>query len=153
MKEHNKSSVIRLLNQIMEMELAGVVHYTHYSLMVYGYGRIPIVSWLKGNAQESLAHAQRAGEMVTMLGGHPSLGIGPLLESKKHDIGDILQESLEHEKAVTQLYYQLLDEVKDKSVALEEYAREMIVTETLHEDEVDKMLRKPGEIKPFDPHH
>ncbi len=153
MKESEKKSVIRLLNQIMEMELAGVVRYTHYSLMVFGYGRIPIVGWLKGNADESLAHAQRAGEMVTMLGGHPSLGIGPLLESNKHDISDILKESLDHEKAVAQLYYQLLDEVQGRSVVLEEYAREMIVTETLHEDEVDKMLRKPGEMAPFDAQH
>lgn len=88
MGDFKKKPVIKLLNRIMEMELAGVVRYTHYSLMVYGYGRIPIVSWLKGNADESLAHAQRAGELVTMLGGHPSLAIGPLLESKKHDIGD-----------------------------------------------------------------
>tara|TARA_A100001015_G_scaffold278611_1_gene338974 strand:- start:670 stop:834 length:165 start_codon:yes stop_codon:yes gene_type:complete len=49
--EENK--VIDVLNQIMEMELSGVVRYTHYSLMVYGYNRIPIVSWLKSNALEA----------------------------------------------------------------------------------------------------
>jgi bacterioferritin len=36
-----------------------------------------------------------------------------------------------------------------KSVALEEYAREMILLEEMHLDEVNKMLRKPGEIEPF----
>ena len=81
----------------MELELSGVVRYTHYSLMVYGYNRIPIVSWLKANAQEGLDHATKAGELVTMLGGHPSLKIGSLLETEQHDIGDILRESLEHE--------------------------------------------------------
>jgi bacterioferritin len=80
----------------MELELSGVVRYTHYSLMVYGYNRIPIVSWLKSNATEGLDHAGKAGELVTMLGGHLSLKIGDLLETKKHDIGDILRESLEH---------------------------------------------------------
>ena len=80
---------VEVLNRIMELELAGVVRYTHYSLMVFGYNRIPIVSWLKGNADESLAHAHKAGEFATMLGGHPSLKIGPLLETEKHDIGDI----------------------------------------------------------------
>lgn len=39
--------------------------------MIYGYNRIPIVSWLKNNANESLAHAHKAGELVTFLGGHP----------------------------------------------------------------------------------
>jgi bacterioferritin len=144
-----KNSTINVLNRIMELELAGVVRYTHYSLMVYGYNRIPIVSWLKGVATESLAHAQRAGEFVTQMGGHPSLKIGSLLETEKHDIGDILRESLEHEKESIKAYYDLLAITEGKSVLLEEYAREMIMSEELHIDEVDKMLRKPGDLKPF----
>ena len=94
---------IGALNKIMELELAGVVRYTHWSLMVYGYNRIPIVAWLKSNAQESLDHAHKAGELVTLLGGHPSLKIGPLLETEQHDIGDILRESLEHEETALAL--------------------------------------------------
>ena len=144
-----KQEAIQILNHIMELELAGVVRYTHYSLMVYGYNRIPIVSWLKGNADESMAHAHKAGEFVTMLGGHPSLKIGPLLETHKHDIGDILRESLEQEKSTLEAYYQLLRLTEGKSVSLEEYAREMILLEEIHLDEVDKMLRKPGELAAF----
>ena len=138
------------LNEIMELELAGVVKYTHYALMVNGYNRIPIVSWLKANAQEGLAHAHRAGEMVTLLGGHPSLKIGSLLETEQHDIGDILRESLAHEKNALSAYYKLLDIAKsNNSVLIEEYARDLIVQEELHLDEVNKMLRKPGETGPF----
>src|SRR5687767_5758659 len=129
MNEAENKSAIEILNRIMELELAGVVRYTHYSLMVYGYGRIPIVSWLKGNADESLAHAQKAGEFVTMLGGHPSLKIGALLETHKHDIGDILRESLEQESTTLAAYYDLLKLAEGKSVSLEEYAREMILLE------------------------
>lgn len=141
---------IKALNKIMELELAGVVKYTHYSLMVYGYNRIPIVSWLKGNADESLAHAHKAGELVTLLGGHPSLKIGSLLETEQHDIGDILRESLAHEKVALTAYYDLLKVAEEiHSVLLEEYAREMIVQEELHLDEVNKMLRKPGDLEPF----
>lgn len=149
MKGAKKQAAINELNRIMELELAGVVKYTHYSLMVYGYNRIPIVSWLKGNADESLGHAHKAGEMVTLLGGHPSLKIGPLLETEKHDIGDILRESLEHEKTALAAYYDLLKTAEGNSVLLEEYARDMIVQEELHLDEVNKMLRRPGEIEPF----
>lgn len=149
MSEVNNAVAIDALNRIMELELAGVVRYTHYSLMVYGYNRIPIVSWLKGNADESLAHAHKAGELVTLMGGHPSLKIGPLLETEQHDIGDILRESLEHEKAALAAYYALLKISEGKSVLLEEFAREMIVQEELHLDEVNKMLRKPGDTAPF----
>jgi bacterioferritin len=139
-------AVAATLNKIMEYELAGTVRYTHYSLMTYGYNRIPIVSWLRGQATESLTHAQQAGELITQLGEHPSLGIGPLLETHKHDIGDILRESLEHERSALALYYQLLEQVEGKSVQVEEYAREMIMQEEAHLGEVDKMLRKPGDI-------
>lgn len=149
MNEAEKAEAIQALNRIMESELAGVVKYTHYSLMVFGYNRIPIVSWLKGNATESLAHAHRAGELLTLLGGHPSLKIGSLLETEKHDIGDILRESLAHEKTAITAYYDLLKIAEGKSILLEEYAREMIVQEELHLDEVDKMLRRPGEIATF----
>ena len=144
-----KQQAIDTLNTIMELELAGVVRYTHYSLMVYGYGRIPIVSWMKSNAEESLAHAHKAGELVTLLGGHPSLKIGPLLETEQHDIGDMLRESLAHEEKALKAYYTLLDLVEGKSVLLEEYARQMIESEELHADEVNKMLRRPGDIKEF----
>jgi len=141
-----KKQVVKLLNKILEMELAGVVRYTHYSLMVYGYNRIPIVSWLRGEAQTSMQHAQEAGELVTQLGEHPSLAIGPLLETQEHDIGAILRESMQHEQASLKLYHELLEVVHGSSVQLEEYARKKICEEETHLGEVDKMLRKPGDI-------
>jgi bacterioferritin len=144
-------AAVKLLNRIMEMELAGVVRYTHYSLMVYGYNRIPIVSWLRGEAQTSLEHALKAGELVTHFGEHPSLAIGPLLETHEHEIGAILRESLDHERATLEVYKQLLALTETSSVMLEEYAREMITTEEMHIGEVDKMLRKPGDIAQFSP--
>ncbi len=136
--------VLNLLNRILETELAGVVRYTHYSFMVFGYNRIPIVSWMRGQANESLAHATEAGELITHFSGHPSLGIGPLLETHKHDIGDILRESLEHEQLALAYYRELLEHVQGRSVILEEYARRQIAQEELHAGEVEKMLHKPG---------
>lgn len=143
------AAAVKLLNQIMEAELAGVVRYTHYSLMVFGHNRIPIVAWLRNEANTCLAHANEAGELVTHFGEHPSLKIGGLLETHKHGINDILNESLEAEKAGLALYKQLLDMVVDRSVLLEEYARRMISEEELHIGEVNKMLRKPGDITQF----
>ena len=143
------AAAVKLLNQIMEAELAGVVRYTHYSLMVFGHNRIPIVSWLRNEANTCLTHANEAGELVTHFGEHPSLKIGSLLETHKHGINDILVESLAAEKAGLSLYKQLLDMVIDRSVLLEEYARRMIAEEELHIGEVNKMLRKPGEIEQF----
>lgn len=137
------TAVVAALNAILEGELAGVVRYTHYSLMVYGHNRIPIVSWLREQATESLAHAATAGEHITTLDGHPSLKIAKLLETHKHAIGDILRESLVHETEQLENYHSLLQLVEGKSVFLEEYARTMIHDEEIHVSEVQKMLRKP----------
>jgi bacterioferritin len=145
----DKATAVKLLNNIMEAELAGVVRYTHYSLMVFGHNRIPIVSWLRNEATTCLSHANEAGELVTYFGEHPSLKIGALLETHKHGINDILIESLEAEKTGLALYRELYELVRDRSVLLEDYARRMIAEEELHVGEVNKMLRKPGDIDQF----
>jgi bacterioferritin len=135
-----------ILNKILEHELAGVIRYTHYSFLVFGFGRIPIVSWMRDQANESLMHAQQAGELITTLGAYPSLEIGPLLDSHEHDLRTILKETLGTEAQALDLYRQLLKCVEGGSVMLEEYARQMIYAEELHASEVDKMLRRPGEL-------
>jgi bacterioferritin len=141
--------VVDVLNRILEAELAGVVRYTHYSFLVFGFGRIPIVSWLREQADESLLHAQQAGDWITSLGAYPSLEIGGLLDSHKFDIAAILRESMETEARALELYRELLGLVEGRMVALEEFARQMIHAEELHSEEVDKMLRKPGELAPM----
>ena len=144
----NKDKVLETLNGILELELAGIVRYTHYSLMIFGHARIPIVSWMRTEATEAMAHAVTAGELITTFGGHPSLKIGKLLETHKHDIDDILREAIEHETGGVELYRELLEQTMDKDIRLEEYAREMIRTEEDHISEIEKMLRRPGALKP-----
>lgn len=149
MQSIDRDKVVGVLNRLLESELAGVVRYTHYSFLVFGFSRIPIVSWLRSQADESLVHAQQVGEWVTTLGAHPSLAIGPLLDSHQHDIAAMLRESLEAEGQALALYRELLDLVAGRSIALEEFARQMIHAEELHAAEVDKMLRKPGDLASF----
>ncbi|USE37320.1 bacterioferritin [Endozoicomonas sp. SCSIO W0465] len=143
----NKKAIVAKLNAILEHELAGVVRYTHYSFMVFGYSRIPIVGWLRSAATETLTHANEAGEMITLMGEHPSLGIGELLETSRHDIHHIMTESLEFEKTGIKHYYELLELAEQShQIFIEEYARRLISEEEQHIGDIDKMLRKPGEI-------
>lgn len=141
MQDLDQEKAIDVLRSLMEFELAGVVRYTHYSLMITGPNRIPIVDFFKAQATESLLHAQQVGEILTGLEGHPSLQIAPMEETYKHSVKDILQESLTHEKTALQMYKKLLDIVEDASVYLEEFARTMIGNEELHTIEIKKMLR------------
>lgn len=142
MADFDKQAVVAVLNRILEHELAGVVRYTHFSFMVFGHSRIPIISWLNKQADESLLHAREAGEMITLLIAQPSLRVGALLDAHEPDIDALLRTSLDSERAAVALYRELLDLVRDKSVLLEEYARRMIAGEELHVGEVEKMLRR-----------
>jgi len=139
--------IIAGLNHILELELAGVVRYMHYSFMIFGHNRIPIVAWLRDQSSESTAHAVLAGEHITAFGGHPSLKIGQLLETHQHDVNEILKEAHEHEKEGLQAYYDLLELVAGKSILLEEYSRDQIAAEEMHLADIRKMMRKPGSIK------
>ncbi|MGB0645865.1 MAG: ferritin-like domain-containing protein [Bradymonadia bacterium] len=141
MKELNVERTCEILNQIMECELAGVIRYTHYSLMVTGPHRIPIVDFMKAQATESLQHAQQAGEILTGLEGHPRQGIADIEETHQHDLATIIEESLTHELGALNLYKTLLEEVEGGSIYIEEYARGMIGQEELHSMELRKMLR------------
>ena len=141
MKELNIDRTCELLNQIMDCELAGVIRYTHYSLMVSGPHRIPIVDFMKAQASESLLHAQQAGEILTGLEGHPRQAISDIEETHQHDLMTILSESLSHELLALSLYKKLLEEVENASIYIEEYARGMIGQEELHSMELKKMLR------------
>lgn len=135
------------LNKVLELELAGLVRYMHYSFMIFGHNRIPIVGWLRAQAAESQAHAALAGEHITSLGGHPSLRIGALLETHKHNVDEILNEALEHEEEGVAAYRELLGIVAGRSIMLEEYARAQIAAEEAHVADIRKMLRKPGSIR------
>ena len=141
MKDLNSNQVISLLNNILEYELAGVVKYTHFALMVAGPNRLTLDKFFKGQASESLDHAQQAGELLTGLGGHPSQKIPKIEETNKHSINDLLNESLLHETKAIDLYKELLNCSEGKSLYIEEYAREMIKQEEMHSIEIKKMLR------------
>jgi bacterioferritin len=142
----NEKAAVDVLNEILELELAGVVRYLHYSLMVFGHARIPIVAWMRKQSDEALTHAAEAGEYVTTLGGHPSLKIGKLLETQRHNIDEILHESVEHEEDGIARYRKLLELVQGRNVMLEEYARRMVHDEEVHLSELKKMLRPPGAL-------
>ena len=137
----DQNKINSILNDIMEYELAGVVKYTHFALMVTGPNRITLDKFFKSQAGESLHHAQKAGELLTGLGGHPTQSIPSISESNKHAVKDLLVESLNHEEKAISLYNNLLSCSENKSLYIEEYSREMIKTEEMHSIEIKKMLR------------
>ena len=141
MQVSDDPEIIDLIKQIVEFELAGVIRFTHYALMVSGPNRIPHVDFFQTQAEESLQHAQRAGSILTGLGGHPSMKVTQIAETHQHDVQTILEESYAHERGAIEMYSQLVKLTSGRSVFLEEYARSMVATEEEHLMELRKMMR------------
>jgi bacterioferritin len=141
----DRACAIDILNRIVELELAGSVRYTQYSLMVFGHARIPIINWMREQASESVLHAVQAGEEVTARGGQVSLGIGELVGRHHDTVDEMMQEMLVHERHGIELYRELLAASEGRDVSLEELARQMIRQEELDVAEIEKMLRKRGD--------
>ena len=143
-KSMDEKAVVEILNELLEMEMGGALRYTHYSFMVFGHSRIPIVSWLRNQASQSITHAHEAGDLITTFGGYPSLTAKTPSSSQGKNIDAMLADILEYEKSGVALYEKLLSEVEGRHVALEEYARRMIHDESNDIAEIEKMLRKTG---------
>jgi bacterioferritin len=141
MTAKEKDAIVKKLNELLEMEISGLVRYLHYSLMITGPNRIPIVKWFKEQALEGFDHAAMIGEKITALGGHPTLKVRAVPETNKHNVMDILSESLDFEKENEDLVRNLLP-LTESNVSLNEMVRKLLATEQEHIEEVEKMLKK-----------
>lgn len=131
-----------LLDLIFQAEMSGIIRYMHYSFMIMGHNRIPIQAWFRGNATESMKHAETIGEKITSLGGHPPVVSAEIEEYEVHTIDQLLMETLRFEEQALELYKKLAKRAeKDGDIALEEMAREFVRIETEDLDEVRKMMR------------
>lgn len=136
--------IAEALQRLHSHELSGIVRYLHYAHMILGANRIPIVEWLKAQANESMAHAWRIGEKMTAHGLHPEMKVQAIVESGKHNVLDVLAEALEYERnalADYKVLLQLVVRTRPDDVALEDWVRGFVTAETEHLEDAEKMLR------------
>jgi len=139
------AQTMECLQKVFLSEMAGVLRYLHYSFMVMGHNRIPIQGWFRAQADEAKTHAIAVGEKITSYGGHPPLLSNKVEETNVHTLNQMLEESLSFEEAGLGLYQELLKLAAGQNdIALEEFARSMVMEEQEHLDEVHKMLRDPN---------
>ena len=72
--------------------------------------------------------------------------------SNDKDLTTEVAKEIAKQLPLKEAYRDLLALVEGKSITLEEYARRLIHDEVVHATEVDKMLRKPGDLSTFDSH-
>lgn len=120
MMQFNQDKAINFLQQILEFELAGVVRYTTYSLIVNNSGENQIIDFLREQAEESLLHSQKVGEVLVSINGNPQPRITPIPELENYSVQNILNASLAHEKQALGLYQKLLDALKGSNSDIED---------------------------------
>ncbi|AFY53793.1 bacterioferritin (cytochrome b1) [Rivularia sp. PCC 7116] len=140
MMQFNRDKTINFLQQILEFELAGVVRYTTYSLMVNNSEKNEIVDFLREQAEESLFHSQKVGEALVSINGNPQPRITPIAELESYSVKDILNASLAHEKQALGLYEKLLDTLKGSNSDIEKFVTNMIHEEGHHAQELAEMI-------------
>ena len=136
--------LVDAFQKLHSLELSGVVRYLHYAHMIMGSNRIPIVEWLRAQANEAMDHAWKIGEKMTAHGLHPEMRVQPIAESGKHSVLDVLKEALDYERAGLEEYrgaLKLTLETRPDDVALEDFFRGFVSVETAHLEDAGKMLR------------
>lgn len=133
---------VEALQAAMDAEMTGVALYTHLSMRVFGPQFLGITGHLRAQAAESLTHALAVGDRMTMLGAAPRVRVKEIEATSPGSLDEILRISLVHEKRAVERYRAVMEAaVAAGDVALEEYARGMVATETDHAAELEKMLR------------
>ena len=121
--------------------MAGIVRYLHHSFIVFGPNRGPLVQMFRTQATESMDHAVQLGEKITALGGHPTVRVDQIFEPGYQSIEDMISEDLKAEKAQLQLYTEQLREFGDQNLPMKLMLEQIIVSEQIHVDEMEKYLR------------
>lgn len=130
------------LNAILANELTGTLMYLHYSFYIYGHARIPIVGWLREQANEGVTHATLVGDKIITHGGDPVTEPGLGRFAPKFDsLDDMLRVALDFERETFDMYAALLKEIEDSNLSLRVFLEAMITEESGHIEEIEKMLR------------
>lgn len=135
----DRKKIIEGLNAALENELGNIIRYLHYSFLVKGVNRGPIVDFFRNQATESLQHATVIGQKIVAWGGHPSLKVPPMEDIGQKSVEEMLREELESEKQEVQHYIKLLRQVGD-DVALEFMLKEIIKDEQEGIEELEMRL-------------
>ena len=136
----SNKKIIQGLNEALEREMSNVVSYLHYSFMVRGVNRGPLVEFFRSQAQESFGHATRLGEKIVALGGHPSVRVEAIRELKSVTAEEMLREELAREKEEGQRDIKLLKLVED-DIALRVMLEEIIKDE---QEGIEELERRVG---------
>jgi len=132
---------IRKLNELFAEEVEAAIRYLHLAVTLKGLDRLTVEKVLQEGLKETLEHAQVLGEKIVELGSAPRMSIKLELPAERCNGTDALRHALAFEQEALSAYRELLADVGD-DVALEEFVRAQIATESRHVAGLSLLLEK-----------
>ena|SRR3972149_8692454 len=142
-----KESILKLLNNALELEHAAYAQYLSHAEIVEGLNAEPIIARLKEIAGDEEKHQEKFRTLIGLLGGVPSMGMAETYAAK--DIKGILEQNLKDEKMAVDTYKGILEAVRKETTRyydflLDHEIRHIIIDEQEHITELELLLEIQG---------
>jgi bacterioferritin len=131
------AELIENLNRALGLELAGVIQYMQHSFLVTGPEREVFCGFFRDQSKEARKHAETLGDKIVALGGVPTVEPGDIRQST--DLGEMLRQDLELERAAMQAYVASWRACTDEELATRFLLEERIASEQKHIEEFEKL--------------
>lgn len=136
----NKQTV-DTLNLDLEHEMSAIIRYLHHSFLVRGPLRGPLHTMFLTKARSSMKHAITLGEKISAAGGHPSVKIRPVKNSKNPTTKEMLEENLEAEMNQLDLYIEQ-HKLFEGDTHFRQLIEQLIMNEVSHIEELEMYLKE-----------
>ena len=134
------AELIDSLNRVLSLELAGVIQYLQHSFLVTGPEREVFREFFRDLSEEAQEHAATVGDKIVALGGVPTVEPGEIRQST--DIGEMLRQDLELERAAMEAYMAAWRACTDAELPTRFLLEERIASEQKHIEEFEKLTNE-----------
>jgi bacterioferritin len=135
----SKDEVIGELNRLFAEEVEAALRYLHLANAVRGLDHLLVEPVLKKAFHETLEHAEVIARKIRALGSVPQLEVHISLEPAAVGGKQALEMALMFEEAALEAYQDCLRRIEG-DVALEEFIRSQIATESEHVADLKHLL-------------
>ncbi|MCE3268794.1 MAG: bacterioferritin [Burkholderiales bacterium] len=130
------STIIELLNRILEQEHACAIRYATHAAVVSGPYSESVKARLKEIAQDEIMHAEKLRDRITALGGTPSMQVSVADLKHATSLSEILEINIAEEKEALRAYEELFRLIPVANVILYQTVQELIRDEQEHLEEL-----------------
>lgn len=132
-----RAELVENLNNVLSLELAGVIQYSQHSYLVTGEWREIYRKFFRDQAGEAQEHAETLGDKIVALGGIPT--VEPAMIRQSTDLKEMLKQDLELERDAMATYMAAWASCDDSDMPQKFWLEERIADEQLHIEELEKL--------------